>query len=351
MMVVGLLPQLAALLALAFIAGVVGLGVMGFLAIARRAGLIASRPHEPLLKRSESAPGTSPASGAQTPSNSQPATEPDDELRGTPLRLAQLERQLSDALRRADQQSGHLLDRRRRIEDKEDRGELLARYDEDVQLLARRAVNMRRVMALLWRTRAILELRAHIAISARRRPDLAHLPEGEVPKQRLDLAAEQYDQASEAVRSFVGYIDERASDLKLAIPRIPDGADVDEQDKAMVAAEQQRTAETYTALQRRMDRLADTLGYLADRCRTRAVVAGSEVQLEAGAGTEGLLSEVADALSGLQEMSRIGDQQLAESALDNLAEDISQLERAGLNARAAAEAELEIARLLEHVPG
>ena len=172
-----------------------------------------------------------------------------------------------------------------------------------------------------------------------------------MPKQRLDLAAEQYDQASEAVRSFVGYIDERASDLKLAIPRIPDGADVDEQDKAMVAAEQQRTAETYTALQRRMDRLADTLGYLADRCRTRAVVAGSEVQLEAGAGTEGLLSEVADALSGLQEMSRIGDQQLAESALDNLAEDISQLERAGLNARAAAEAELEIARLLEHVPG
>ncbi|MBO85836.1 MAG: hypothetical protein CL927_10780, partial [Deltaproteobacteria bacterium] len=100
----------------------------------------------------------------------------------------------------------------------------------------------------------------------------------------------------------------------------------------------------------RMDRLADTLGYLADRCRTRAVVAGSEVQLEAGAGTEGLLSEVADALSGLQEMARIGDQQLAESALDNLAEDISQLERAGLNARAAAEAELEIARLLEHVP-
>ena len=257
-MVVGLLPQLYVFLALAFVAGMVWLGAMGILAIARRAGLVGSRPNEPLLEQPGSAPGTSPVKGTAAQSTAQPATEPDDELRGTPLRLAHLERQLSDALRRADQQSGHLLDRRRRIEDKEDRGELLARYDEDVQLLARRAVNMRRVMALLWRTRAILELRAHIAISARRRPDLAHLPEGEVPKQRLDLAAEQYDQASEAVRSFVGYIEERSSDLKLAIPFIPDGADVDEEDKAMVAAEQQRTAETYTALQRRMDRLADT---------------------------------------------------------------------------------------------
>lgn len=350
MLVVGALP-LFLLLALAFFVGVVGLGVLGVVAIARRAGVIEGGSNGPRLERSGAATGTGQVGGAVEQPSSEPVADPDDELRGTPLRLAQLERQLSDALKRADLQAGHLRDRRRRIEDKEDRGELLARYDEDVQLLARRAKNMRRVMALLWRTRAVLELRAHIAISARRRPDLAHLPEGEVPKERLDGAAEQYDQASEAVRAFVAYIDERASDLKLAIPFIPDGADVDDEDEAMVTAEQQRTAETYTALQRRMDRLADTLGYLADRCRTRAVVAGSEVQLEAGAGTEGLLSEVADALSGLQEMSRIGDQQLAESALDNLAEDISQLERAGLNARAAAEAELEIARLLEHVPG
>ena len=101
-----------------------------------------------------------------------------------------------------------------------------------------------------------------------------------MPKQRLDLAAEQYDQASEAVRSFVGYIEERSSDLKLAIPFIPDGANVDEEDKAMVAAEQQRTAETYTALQRRMTG-SPTRWYLADRCCTRAVVAGSK-SAEAG---------------------------------------------------------------------
>ena len=51
--------------------------------------------------------------------------DPDDEIRSTPLRLAQLERQLGDALERADQQASHLRDRRRRIEDKEDRAELV----------------------------------------------------------------------------------------------------------------------------------------------------------------------------------------------------------------------------------
>ena len=352
MLVVGALP-LFVLLALAFVAGVVGLGVLGAITLARKVGGLDVGPSGPLLGRSAGGVnGTDGAAAgpAATGTVDRRKRDPDDELRATPLRLAQLERQLGEALKRADLQAAHLRDRRRRIEDKENRGELLARYDEDMELLARRAQNMRRVMALLWRTRAILELRAHIAISARRRPDLAHLPEGEVAKDRLERAAGEYDRAADAVRNFVAYIDERSSDLKLAVPFLPEGASVEDDDETMVTAEQGRTAETYTALQDRMDRLADTLGYLADRCRTRAVVAGSEVQLEAGAGTEGLLSEVADALSGLQEMARIGDQQLAESALDNLAEDISQLERAGLNARAAAEAELEIARLLEHVP-
>jgi hypothetical protein len=351
MFVVGALP-LFLLLAVAFVVGVVGLGVFAAISVARKLGVLEGdgRLTLPGTKAGSGRPAiTAPASdGPKRGRQSRP--DPDEEIRSTPRRLGQLERQLGDALERADQQASHLRDRRRRIEDKQDRTELVARYDEDVELLGRRAQNMRRVMALLWRTRAILELRAHIAISARRRPDLAHLPDGEVPKADLEAAADAYDRASEAVRQFVSYIDERSTDLRMAVPHVPEAASVDDDDRSMVDAEQVETAGTYTALQDRMDRLADTLGYLADRCRTRAVVAGSEVHLEAGAGTEGLLSEVAEALSGLQEMSRIGDQQLAESALDNLAEDISQLERAGLNARAAAEAELEIARLLEHVP-
>jgi len=354
MFVVGALP-LFVLLAVGFVLGAVGLGAVAVLSLFRMTrDQLEGTPQAPSLgssggrsldaptRESSTAP-VSVASPVRTP-------DPDDEIRSTPLRLAQLEQQLGEALARADQQADHLRDRRRRIEGKDDRSELLARYDEDVELLGRRAQNMRRVMAMLWRTRAILELRAHIAISARRRPDLAHLPDGEVPKAHLDGAAVAYDSAAEEVRTFVSFIEERATDLRHAIPRIPDAADVDDDDRALVDTEQTRTADTYSALQDRMDRLADTLSYLADRCRTRAVVAGAEVHLEAGAGTEGLLSEVADALSGLQEMARLGDQQLAESALDNLAEDISQLERAGLDARAAAEAELEIARLLEHVP-
>ncbi len=357
MFVVAALP-LFLLLALAFVGGVIGLGVFAVISVARMTKALPGRSEPSTFGSAGPTPKALPAdtwsevpTAAHTPVVSRKKKpEPDDELRSTPLRLAQLEKQLGEALQRADQQAEHLRDRRKRIEGKDDRSELLARYDEDVELLGRRAINMRRIMAMLWRTRAILELRAHIAISARRRPDLAHLPDGEVKKEHLEGAAATYDAAADDVRRFVTYIDERATDLRHAVPHVPEAASVEEDDREMVEAEQVRTAETYAALQDRMDRLADTLGYLADRCRTRAVVAGAEVHLEAGTGTEGLLGEVAEALSGLQEMARLGDQQLAESALDNIAEDISQLERAGLDARAAAEAELEIARLLEHVP-
>lgn len=356
MFVVAAIP-LFVLLAVGFVVGVIGLGVLAVVSAARLAQNQLAGPNPGSVPRVSAGEATTervtpaPASGStRSQPRRTPSADPDEALRSTPIRLGQLERQLAEALERADQQADHLRDRRRRIEEKDDRAELLARYDEDVDLLGRRAENMRRVMALLWRTRAILELRAHIAISARRRPDLAHLPDGEVPKAQLEAAAVTYDAAADSVRAFVAFIGERATDLQHAIPRVPEVAAVDDEDREMVAAEQASTAETYTVLESRMDRLADTLSYLADRCRTRAVVAGAEVHLEAGAGTEGLLSEVADALTGLQEMARLGDQQLAESALDNLAEDISQLERAGLDARAAAEAELEIARLLETVP-
>ncbi len=354
MLVVAAFP-LFVLLAAMFLAGVAGLGVLGAIAVFRAGrDQIDREPESPRLPEAdlfEVQPTLDPLSEDATRSvQDTPLSADSADLRHTPRRLGQLEDQLGQALVRAEQQADHLRDRRRRIEGKEDRAELLARYDEDIVLLGRRGVNMRRVMALLWRTRAILELRAHLALTARQRPDLAHLPEGEVPKQRLDSTADDYDHAADAVRSFVSHISDRVADLKLSIPRVPDEADVDEEDRKMVTDEQAHTAATYASLQDRMDRLADTLSYLADRCRTRAVVAGSEVQFEAGAGTEGLLSEVTDALSGLQAMANLGDQQLADSALDNLAEDITQLERAGLDARAAAEAELEIARLLERVP-
>ncbi len=349
MLTVAIIPFVA--LALAFLLGVAGLVLVGIWhAIRAGQAQVAKSPDFAALPSSGAPTSSKSIEPAKLPSSRAVTSVEGEDLRRTPVRIAALERQLSDALNRADQQSDHLKARRGRIADKEDRAELLVRYDEDVTLLARRTESMRRVMALLWRTRAILELRAHIALSARKRPNLSHLPEGDdIPTGKLEAAAQAYDNASDAVREFVTWLDERVTDVRHAVPRVPDLATADENDRQMVQDELTRVVGTYTDLGARMDRLADTLAYLADRCRTRSVVVAGEVTLDAGTGAEGLLSEVAEALEGLQEMSRLGDRQLADSALDSLAEDISQLERAGMDAQAAAEAELEVARLLERV--
>ena len=78
------------------------------------------------------------------------------------------------------------------------------------------------------------------------------------------------------------------------------------------------------------------------------MVEGTPLDLDGEAGSEEIFDEVAAALSELVGLAELGDRHLADTSLDNLEEDISHLERAGLEAQAEAEATREVAALLEH---
>jgi len=264
-----------------------------------------------------------------------------------PARLGELSRRLEHSHTAVGEQLERLASRRAEIAGKGDRAELLARYDEDTEILRKRAEGMSRVLTLVWRTRATLRMRAHVAITARQRPELRGLPEGEVAIGDLALAAEAYERAAGEVRTFVTLVDRRSGELEAALPALPNPALVVPQDHEQVSQEVGRARETYHELRDRMDRLADTLGYLADRCRTRHVVVDAPAGMDAELGGEQVFEEVNQALTELQDLAELGDRHLADTAMDNLAEDISQLERAGLEAQAEADANLEIARLLE----
>ncbi len=279
-----------------------------------------------------------------------PVWKTGDDLLRYPTRLAELEHKLQLSLRAVDEQVDHLHARRDRIAAKDDRSELMGRYEVDAAMLSRRVERMRRVLALVWRTRSVLLLRAHVAITARARPVLERLPEGEIPHGRLGAAAAAYEDAAGRVRRFVIEVEGRMADLHVCLPSPPAAADVSDADRAQVDEEMERARHTYAELENRMDRLADTLSYLSDRCRTRQVVEGTPVSLEAEPGTEGLVDDLNGALGALNDLAELGDRALADTAMDNLAEDISQLERAGLEAQAEADATLEVERLLEQFP-
>lgn len=296
-------------------------------------------------------------SGGGTPpeqriaSGEYPAWRAGEDLMRYPDRLAELERRLVESHDAARAQAQHLRARGERVGAKDDRDALAERYAGDAAALDRRADGMQRVMGLVWRTRAVLLLRAHVAVTARARPRLEALPEGDIPVDELPAAAEAYEQAATAVRDFVVSVESRLADLSVAVPRAPHQAELGDEDRQIVDDELASARTTYTDLQNRMDRLADTLSYLADRCLTREVVEAARVGVDGAPGTADLVDEVGDALRALEGLTELGDQQLADSAMDNLAEDISQLEQAGLEARAEADAALEVARLLEQFPG
>jgi hypothetical protein len=280
-----------------------------------------------------------------------PAWREGHDLLRYPERLGDLEDRLADSYTAATIQATHLRSRGQSVGVKDDRAELVERYEFDAASLDTRALSMQRVLALVWRTRAVLLLRAHVAITARARPALSGLPEGDIPVDGLPAAAETYDAAAASVRDFVMHVEARAADLNHMVPSPPVMAELSSEDRPLVDGELARARATYVDLQNQMDRLADTLSYLADRCHTRKVVEAARVGVSGAPGTAALMDDVGEALRALEGLAELGDQQLADNAMDNLAEDISQLEQAGLEARAEADAALEVSRLLEQFGG
>jgi predicted nucleic acid-binding Zn-ribbon protein len=270
-----------------------------------------------------------------------------EDLKRYPRRLAELERQLEEQHEAAELQHEHLGNKLEQISAKEGREELVARYEGDLGLLERRTEVTQRVLGTVWKTRAILHLRVHLAIAARQRPDLAHLPPPlDVDSGDLEQAARSYTRACIEVRTFVETLDSLMGGVDQVVPPEPEIAEVQESDRASIAQEVSAVEGTLASLRERMDSLADTLDYLGDRFRTQRVVESGSLSLSLGPEGEALLDEVTSALSQLDELSAVGDKGLADAAVDGLTEDIANLEQVGLDGLAEAEAHLEVQQLL-----
>ena len=298
------------------------------------------------------------------------------DLERYPERLRQLEIQLDESLTAVQSQVEHLNEHHHEVQAKLGREELVGRYMEDVELLNKRAEHMRRVLGLVWRTRSLLTVRAHLAVTARRRPNLdfggLDAPSEVVPSEASEPApvvrpAMEYREAADEVHDFVKLIRHRRAEIDEILPRAPRKARVMDSDEAMVEQEAVRIREAHRDLEERMDLLSDSLTYLADRQQTRQLVRGTQQHdgelgrivdhaelgpgLEmAGGSAESMLDAVSKALEELDELTCAGDRHMADAAIDNLAEDISHLERAGLEAQAEADAALEISRLIDNFP-
>ncbi len=283
------------------------------------------------------------------PGEAEPAPEPPalPDLGHYPERLAALEDSLEQSLRAGESQSMHLAAKRRELAAKPDREELTRRYTEDLELLESQSQANKRVLATIWKTRAILALRVHLAEAARARPDLDHLPQpADVPPDQLPEAARAYTRACREVRAFVRELDRARSGLLTAVPAPSVHAEVLPAHREEVDREAAGVQRIFQDLRDRMDHLADTLGYLSDRFRTQQVVEGSSDALDLGPEAGQILRDVSVALRALDELSAVGEAGLADAAVHGLASEIADLERLGLDVDLQADADREVERLL-----
>jgi hypothetical protein len=144
----------------------------------------------------------------------------------------------------------------------------------------------------------------------------------------------------------VAFVDQRLALVPTLVPAPPAEAEIAGATQAAVDAAVAETTEAYRSLREEMDRLKDNLTWLGDHCGALAVIEAPAESVRGDGGPAELVREVEEALSQLADMARSIDPAVTDSAVTNLAEDISQLEEAGLEAQAEAEAELEVARLL-----
>jgi hypothetical protein len=272
-----------------------------------------------------------------------------EDLKTYPRRLLELERSLERVLESARGQRTHLEGKQREMSAKEGRDDLVQRYTEDIDALDARMAAMRRVLGTVWKTRAILHLRVHLAIVARQRPELDHLPQPlDVQAGELESAAAAYTSARVRVRAFLARVGEGLEDLDRVAPPPPLEATLEDEDRRAVEVELTEVRATLTGLASKMDKLSDDLEYLADRFRTQRVVEGAPLELDLDPGANKVLLEVAGALGQLEQLSAVGDKGLAEAAVDSLTEDIQDLERGGgMDLKAEADAHKEVEKLLQ----
>lgn len=282
-----------------------------------------------------------------------PSPSRDDDLYDCPRRLAALEQQLAERHRAVHQQAVLLRARQSELSQKGSRDELTRKYADDLALLERRAGGMRRVLGMVWKTRSILLARAHVAQTARRRPQLGRLPTQEslTGHRALRDGTATYHNAAAAVRAFLDTVDARSAEVARLAPPPPPEAEIDDEARAAVEAELAETRAVYGRLREDMDQLADNLTWLGDHYATLAVVEPGPDTAGLGAGPGELVREVEDALTELATLSRTVDPTTVDAVVESLAQDITRLEAAGLEAQAEADAELEIARLLRPPAG
>lgn len=342
----GLIPAFLIVLLTVAIAGAAAAGwVAGRAYLLARSGVRAARRmpvirHVPLIGK-----------------NPIPPPNLDADLNAYPERLVALESRLVERHDAVQDQLRLLTERRLALGAKPDRADLVSRYEDDIGHLDRRASSMRRVITLVWRTRAILLLRVYLAVTGRRRPNLGNLPESG-PGARLDKlglarARGQYAEAAASVRFYLDEVRERLDAVPAVVPSPPSAAEVDDALRAAVDEELTRTRDAHADLLARMDRLADNLTWLGDHAGTLSVVDDDVVAPAAGPHGESaahLLSEVDAAIHKLNELAGAVDHQLAARALDQLDDDVGRLETQGLEEQAAAAAEIEVARLVEGFP-
>lgn len=300
-------------------------------------------------------PAARPAPRLGGPAAPEPA--PNADLTAYPERLAALEARLVERHHAVQEQLRVLNARVADLAGKADRGDLVVRYEADIEHLDRRAANMRRVITLVWRTRAVLGLRVFLAVTGRKRPALPSLPEpgaGARPdRATLSHARAAYTEAAASVGTYVAEVRRRLAALDDTVPGAPDAAEVSPDDTAAIVDELARTRAAHEELAGRMDRLADNLTWLGDHAGTLEVV-GDDLEAPApgphGESAAHLLDEVEAAIGRLNALAASVDHQLAARSLDRLDDDVGRLETAGLEEQAAAAAELEVARLVEGFP-
>lgn len=271
------------------------------------------------------------------------------DLKLYPNRLGELERRLLERHTEVQRQMQALHDRRSELEGKADRDDLLRKYGDDVLSLQKRAESLRRVAGVVWRTRAILLYRVHLAGTARQRPKLGALPSGEPAKRDLQSASTSYRAAAAQIRFYLDTISTRAGEISRLAPPEPLSADVDDELRADVAREQAACEEAHAQLRAKMDRLADDLTWLADHFAAMKVL-DAEDELRIGAGADRILDEAGKALDGVDKLTTVLDPAVMDAAMNGLTEDVSRLEQAGIDARAEADARLEVERLVGGVP-
>ena len=255
----------------------------------------------------------------------------------TLIKLNELENELKKSIVDHKKQLLHIEKQKSRLLQKEERSELIKRYQADCTVLINRVELQKKTLTTVWKSRALLQYKNHFREAVECHPPI------QIPDSLEDENDAFYQKGVMVLRDYLKKVHALRNELNESYPEPPSSLSVPEEVLLEIEQERLQTIENFDLLTKRIDGFIDQLLYVQDWRSTKNL--GRKLTIDEDE-LEDSLSQVSSSLEELHSLAKVENILEDDTLHDDLALQLQKLQLATEDMDARIHAEEEVEKML-----